>query len=95
MIPIIWSRNSELDIDKIHEKISLESQVKATRFIAEISKSVEKLQVFPETGRVVPEYGISHIREVIYKKYRIVYYILENRIVILTVFNGHKSLQEL
>ena len=95
MIPIIWSRNSEHDLDQIFEIISQDSLVKATHFIAELSKSVEKLQIFPETGRIVPEYGITHIREIIHKKYRIVYSVLKNKIVILTVFNGHKTLQEL
>ena len=95
MIPIIWSRNSEHDLDQIFEIISQDSLVKATHFIAELSKSVEKLQIFPETGRIVPEYSITHIREIIHKKYRSVYSVLENKIVILTVFNGHKTLQEL
>jgi plasmid stabilization system protein ParE len=95
MIPIIWSRNSELDPDQIFEKISQDSPVYATRFIAEISKSVEKLQLFPESGKVVSEYGIQHIREISHKRYRIVYSVLDNRIVILTVFNGYKPLKEL
>ena len=95
MIPKIWSRNSEHDLDQIFEIISQDSLVKAAHFIAELSKSVEKLQLFPETGRIVPEYSITHIREIIHKKYRIVYSVLENKIVILTVFNGHKTLQEL
>ncbi len=39
------------------------------RLIAE----ADKLQDFPELGRVVPEYSVPTIREIIVRSYRIVY----------------------
>jgi plasmid stabilization system protein ParE len=41
-------------------------------------------------GRVVPEIANPDIRELIFKKYRIVYRLNENCIEILTVFEGHR-----
>ena len=44
-------------------------------------------------GRVVPEIGNPDIRELIFKKYRIVYRLNANCIEILTVFEGHRLLR--
>ena len=41
-------------------------------------------------GRMVPEISNPEIRELIVKKYRIVYCIHEQKIEILTVSEGHK-----
>jgi len=41
-------------------------------------------------GRKVPEFLRDDIRELIEENYRIVYKIFEDRLVILTVFEGHQ-----
>lgn len=91
MKSIIWSLSSEADLDEIFECISKDSPQNA--FIKGLIESVEKILIFPNSGRVVPEYLISHIREIHYKDYRAVYSVMEEVVVILTVFNGHKELR--
>jgi plasmid stabilization system protein ParE len=44
-------------------------------------------------GRVVPELANPDIRELLFKKYRIVYRLKANCIEILTVFEGHRLLR--
>jgi toxin ParE1/3/4 len=44
-------------------------------------------------GRVVPEIVNPDIRVLIFKKYRIVYRLTEQRIEILTLFEGHRLLR--
>ena len=41
--------------------------------------------MFPESGRIVPELNRRDVREVLHKRYRVIYKIKENRIEILTV----------
>lgn len=50
---------------------------------------------FPNTGRIVPEIGRSDVREVFLRTYRIVYRIVDRGIIVLTVFEGHRTLGEL
>ena len=93
MKSIIWSHNSEADLDEIFEFISKNSPQNAVNFIKGLTESVEKILIFPTSGRVVPEYSIVHIREIQYKDYRVVYSVMEEVVLILTVFNGHKELR--
>lgn len=44
-------------------------------------------------GRVVPELANPEIRELLFRKYRIVYRLKGKRLEILTVFAGHRLLQ--
>ena len=93
MKSIIWSHNSETDLDEIFEIISQDSPKNAINFIKGLVQSVEKILLFPNSGRVVPEFSIAHIRELQYKDYRIVYSVMEDVVLILTVFNGHKEIR--
>jgi hypothetical protein len=47
------------------------------------------------TPRIVPEIGRSDVREVFLRTYRIVYRVLDEGIVVLTVVEGHRLLGEL
>ena len=43
------------------------------RLIAEVVERVEQLALFPESGRVVPEFGTPWLRELVHPPFRIVY----------------------
>lgn len=45
----------------------------------ELISETDKLQTFPEMGRVVPEYRHQRVREIIFRPYRIVYRINHER----------------
>lgn len=53
--------------------ISRDSHHRAEVFGYRLIAETDKLKSFPEIGRVVPEYGIPTIREIIVRSYRIVY----------------------
>jgi plasmid stabilization system protein ParE len=56
--------------------------------------AVERLGMFPESGRVVPERNAKHIREVILRPYRIVYRLSPGRVDIATVFRASRLFHE-
>lgn len=58
------------DIAQYHEKYSVSY---ASMLIERILSYERKLKEFPKIGRIVPEYQLDSIREIIYKNYRIVY----------------------
>lgn len=70
---LIWSPVSRDDLRDILSFISRDSHHRAEAFGYRLITETDKLQMFPEIGRVVPEYNIATIREIIVRSYRIVY----------------------
>lgn len=62
---LIWSPASRDDLRDIVSFISRDSRQRAEAFGYRLIAETDKLQDFPEIGRVVPEYGIQTIREII------------------------------
>lgn len=75
MSAIIWSPESEVDLQEIYEFIALNSEFYAANQIQEIIDRVELLLEQPYSGRVVPEANSETIREVFEGNYRIIYHI--------------------
>lgn len=70
---LIWSPLARLDIKDIAAFIAEESPSAADRFVRSLFQTAERLADFPESGRIVPEFGDPNIREAIRKPCRIVY----------------------
>ena len=70
---LIWSPASRDDLHHIVSFISRDSRRRAEAFGYRLIAETDKPQNFPEIGRVVPEYRIPTIREIIVRSYRIVY----------------------
>jgi toxin ParE1/3/4 len=51
-------------------------------------KSLRRLEIFPESGRVIPEFPELPCREVVIPPYRFFYKIKENIIWIIAVWHG-------
>ena len=49
--------------------------------------------VSPRGGRVVPEFDRSDVREVFERTYRIIYWVRQDSILVLTVLEGHRLLE--
>jgi len=89
---IKWTKEALLNIQEIEDFIFQDNQTAAINLTNKLISLVEDLIDFPKKGRIVPELSIDQIREILYKNYRIVYLIKKNSIEILTVFEGHKLL---
>ncbi len=90
---LIWTREALEKLSEIEAFIAQDSPERSERFINYLIDSGESLIKNPRIGRVVPEIANPSIREILAKKYRIVYYLHENQISILTVFEGHRLLR--
>lgn len=64
-------------------------------YVRKLVEKGDKVNVFPNSGRIVPEENINFIREVFHDDYRIVYSIMDNFISNLTVHYGAKQLKVL
>lgn len=91
---IVWTHEAVFRLTGIEDYISKDSPIRAVKFIESIIDHAESvLMGNPEAGRVVHEISNPSIRELVFKKYRIVYRLNKNQIEILTVFEGHRLLR--
>lgn len=64
-----------------------------TGFVAEIVGRVERLAEFPESGRIVPEFGLEGVRELLHPPFRVVYRLGPTRIWIVRVWRSERLLK--
>lgn len=62
------------------------------RLIEEVVSRVEQLADYPESGRIVPEFGVAHLREIIHPPFRIVYRLDKTRVRIVRVWRSERLL---
>ncbi len=70
---ISWSPLALDRLQDIVSYIALDNPAAADDWLTDVFAAVERLADFPLSGRVVPEVGVSRIREVILGNYRIIY----------------------
>ena len=84
---VIWSIPAKQDLKKIYDYIARDSKYYAEKVSEDILERSEKLNEFPEIGRIVPEIGEVNIREVIVYSYRLIYQISSDKIEVLALIH--------
>ncbi len=95
MTIIIWSPQSLQDLEAIRGYITQDSPRYAALVVQRIVAVVERLEAFPESGRVVPELNNPEIREVVVRPYRVVYRCRLDAVEIAAVFRSSRQLPEI
>ena len=95
MTPIRWSPQALRDLESIRDYIAQDSPRYAELVVTRIIAFVDRLQAFPDSGRIVPERGDPEIREVIVRPYRVVYRRRANEVEIATVFRASRLLPDI
>lgn len=90
---VVWTTEALRNLDEIERYIAQDNPERAAAFIDRLLEKGDAIASFPNMGRVVPEFSQPEIREILVGKYRIVYKKISDQIVILTVFEGHRSLR--
>ncbi len=91
MVKIIWTDFAIEDLKSIHSYISKDSVANADKLIEKIIGRTDQLEVFPNSGRIIPEFNSELIRELIEGRYRIVYKVNSDHIGIVRVH--HSSME--
>ena len=92
---VIWTKNAEFDLESIIEYIKIDSVDVAKKIFTEIKQECDKL---PERKRVVPEFqqiGIVKYREMIYKRWRIIYKVDDDKVSVLIVVDSSRNLEDI
>jgi toxin ParE1/3/4 len=86
-----WSAPARNDLRQIYDYIARDSRYYARVVIDKIVTSTEKLERFPDIGRVVPEIGDDNVKELFVYSYRILYEITPDRIEVLAIIHGKRD----
>ena len=91
---VIWTRQAVEDVEAIKTYVARDSLRYAALLVERIVGAVDRLESFPESGRVVPEVGDNTLREVIFGAYRIVYRVQSQESVqVVTVHHAARLLR--
>ena len=88
---IVWSEPAVTDLDAIRTYISRDSETYADALTLEIFEATDRLERFPESGRVVPELDDPATREIIVGNYRVMYDVSGGVVRILGVLHGARQ----
>ena len=93
---VIWTQSAKLDLELIIEYIKTDNLSNAKKIFFEIKKECDSLYHIPKRKKIVPELqqiGILKYREIIYKRWRIIYKIDNTKIYILLVADCSRNLE--
>ena len=89
---LFWTETAKQDLQAIRRYIATDNPTAAKRWVNRLKIRARGALLAPLAGRKVPELLREDIRELIEGNYRIVYQVFEDRLVVLTVFEGHHLL---
>ena len=96
MAKVNWTFQALEDLSDIAELLAQNSSSYASHLVKLILEKTDLLQSFPELGRVAPELKIKSIRELVIKKYRLIYMLSSDKEVnILAVRHSSKPLGDI
>ncbi len=76
MVKVNWTRQAIEDVHAASEYYRSISAKYADTLIDKLFEKATLLENHPKMGRKVPEFNKETIRELVYKQYRIIYYII-------------------
>ena len=93
MAEIIWTEPALDDVAEITAYIALSNIVAAKKLITVIANKVERLELFPESGRIPQEIKTHLYRELIVNPCRIFYQIEDDKVFIIRVLRQERDLR--
>lgn len=92
--PIVFAESALRDLEDIRHWYAdqLVPDV-GERLVHELVAKAEQLAAFPESGRIVPEFDIPALRELMHPPFRVVYRITPDSICIVRVWRSERLMK--
>ena len=92
---VVWTDNAILHITEFIDESRSNTEETAKTYMRKLVDYVDILETMPELGKNM-EYIISNyeVRQMIYKKHRVIYHIKGNDVVILAVLHTRLDIQK-
>ena len=87
------SRSALLDLREILDWfVEQDSRPAGEAWVARLLDRIQPLERFPESGRIVPEFQLQDLRELIEPPFRIVYRLTSSSITVIRIWRGERQL---
>ncbi|WP_086478939.1 type II toxin-antitoxin system RelE/ParE family toxin [Oceanospirillum sanctuarii] len=93
MAEIVWTEPALADLNAIAEYIALQNLAAAKELVQKVFAKVERLEAFPESGRVPPELEHLNYREVVVSPCLVFYRFDGEKVYILFVMRMEQDLR--
>jgi len=90
-VKVFWTDAALGQLESIRDYFARTSPEYAQKLVERLVNRSEKVADFPRSGRMVPEYEIDEVRQVIEGQYRIIYLIKEDQIEILALIHTSRK----
>lgn len=92
MAKVIWTEPAIEDVRAIVEHVANDSARYAERLGTGLVEAPRQIETFPHSGRIVPEFDDSGIRELIFGSYRLIYVLREEACYITAVIHASRDI---
>ena len=89
---VVWTEPAREDLAAIAAYIARDSEIYAANFVLEVRDAAASLSQFAERGHVVPEFGDATIRELLVRPYRVIYEVLDEKVLVLALVHGARRI---
>lgn len=93
MAEVVWTEPALQQLDAIAEYITLDKPVAARHLVKTIFDKAERLEDFPQSGRIPPELPNSVYRELVIPPCRVFYREDKKRVFVLYVMREERQLR--
>jgi toxin ParE1/3/4 len=92
-VKVVWTDAAIAQLELIHNYVAQTSSDYAQRIVDQLTNRSKQIANFPFSGRMVPEYELNEVRELIEGSYRIIYLIKDEkqRIEVLAVIHSSRE----
>lgn len=94
---VLLTEGAEQDLEALYDHIAeFDNVANANHVLARLMEVVEGLAQFPERGSYPKELialGIKDYRQTAFKPYRVIYRVLDSRVVIYLIVDGRRDMQ--
>lgn len=96
---VFLTHGAEQDLESIHDYIAqFDCAANANYVLDRLTEVVDGLALFPERGsypRELATLGIKDFRQTMFKPYRVIYRVMDARVVIYLIADGRRDMQTL
>jgi addiction module RelE/StbE family toxin len=93
MVTVVLTKQARQDLKEIKNYISLSSPMNAERVGDKIISEIQTLITHPHRGRIIIKTSHQSIRQILVFKYRIFYRELSDKIQVLSIYHGARSIE--
>ena len=95
MASVTWNDSALDEVEAIARGISQDSPRAAAEFVRLVFEASDRLEFFPRSGRMVPEFERDDLRELIVRPYRLIYTVVEDQVEVRHVVHGARRLGDI